>query len=77
MIGVFGILVVAAVITMIEMPALWKNGLRKEAWSYSVLLLLGIGISIALNLHLDVPNPLDWITYLYKPISEFLHGILQ
>ena len=74
--GVFGILAAASLIALIEVPTLLKKRKKKELWVFSLLLLLGIGISIAQSLHIHVPSPLDFIAYLYKPISEFLHSIL-
>lgn len=75
--GVIGIVAVAALIAMAEVPGLWKKGQRKEVWVFMLLLLLGTGIGIAESLTRKVPNPLDWITSLYKPISDFIQTILR
>ncbi|MDQ0493802.1 hypothetical protein QOZ95_001964 [Paenibacillus brasilensis] len=72
MVSVLGILLVAAVICLLEVPYMWKKGLKKELWLFSILLLLGIGISSVKILVWTVPTPLDWITVIYKPFSDFL-----
>ncbi|EHS59720.1 hypothetical protein WG8_0293 [Paenibacillus sp. Aloe-11] len=72
MVKVLGILVLAAVICLLEVPYMWKKGLKKELWLFSILLLLGIGISSAKALSWTIPTPLDWITALYRPFSDFL-----
>jgi len=70
--SIAGIIAATAVIALLEAPALWRNRWRKELWMFSLLLLFGTGLSIAISLHAPVPNPLDWITAVYKPISGFL-----
>jgi len=75
--AVIGIMAVAVIIAMVEVPGLWKKNYRKEVWVYMLLLLLGTGIGIAESLSVKVPNPLDWITYLYKPFTEFIRSIFK
>jgi len=74
---VIGILAIAAIIAMMEVPGLWKKRHMKELWVFTLLLLLGTGIHIAQSLSVKLPNPLDWITYLYKPISDFIGSVLR
>lgn len=75
--AVIGILAIAGIIAMAEVPRLRKKGRMKELWVFMLLLLLGTGISIAESLSVKVPNPLNGIAYLYKPINEFILGILR
>ncbi|HZG80818.1 MAG TPA: hypothetical protein VEZ13_08635 [Brevibacillus sp.] len=75
--GAIGIVAVAVIIAMAEVPGLWKKRRMKEVWVFMLLLFLGTGIGIAESLTLQVPNPLDWITALYKPISDFIQAILR
>jgi len=77
MVAVLGMLIVAVVICMIEVPTLWKNRRRKELWIFSFLLVLGVGISIAHSMHVRIPNPIDWINQLYRPASEMLDNVLK
>jgi len=77
MVAVLGLVVVALLVIMIEVPSLLKNGQRKEIWIFSFLLVLGVGISIAHIMHVKVPNPLDWIIQLYRPASEMLDNALK
>jgi hypothetical protein len=71
-VSIIGILLVAAAISIFEVPYMWKKGLRKELWLFSILLLLGVGISSAKALAWTIPTPLDWIAVVYKPFSDFL-----
>lgn len=68
--AIIGILMASAIMIVIEVPALWKKNLKKEIQAFSVLLLFGAGLSIAQILRMKIPNPLDWITTLYKPMSD-------
>ena len=44
---------------------------------FSALLLFGTGLSIAFSLHADIPNPIHSITFVYKPLSEAISGLLK
>lgn len=71
------ILAVAMVIIMIEVPPLLKQKKKKELWVFSILLLFGVGVSIAEGLQVNIPNPLDGITWIYKPLHDFILSFLK
>ncbi|MBS4210003.1 hypothetical protein [Bacillus sp. FJAT-50079] len=73
MLSVFGFLLATIIIFFIEFPSLWKNRQIKECWLFSMLLLFAFTLNSAISLHFTLPNPLDWIAFLYKPLSDFLH----
>ncbi|MEK3949300.1 MULTISPECIES: hypothetical protein [Paenibacillus] len=75
MVNVLGILLIAAAISLVEVPYMWKKGLKKELWLFSILLFVAVGISCAKALHWLIPTPLDWITAVYRPFSDFLTHI--
>lgn len=68
---------ISAVIALIEVPSLIRKSLKKELWVFSVLLVFGTGLSIAEVHELDIPNPLDWIAFVYKPLSDLIFGMLK
>ena len=72
-----GIVTISAIIIFIEMPKLLKNGEKKTTWAFFILLFLGTTLSIAKGLNVKIPNPLDWITILFKPFAEFLKAVLK
>lgn len=59
-------------IALIEVPALLKKNRKKELRVFSILLVLGIGLSISQSLDVRIPNPLDWIAVVYKPLSDLI-----
>ncbi|MGO4270332.1 hypothetical protein AB4Z22_10860 [Paenibacillus sp. TAF58] len=75
--SVAGIVAVTIAIIMIEVPSLRRKQLRKEIWIFSILLLFGLGLSIAKSLQVKIPNPVDWITVVYKPLSDALLALLK
>ncbi|MBK5443735.1 MULTISPECIES: hypothetical protein [unclassified Peribacillus] len=77
MLAVAGILVIVAVIIAIEAPSLLRKKLKKELWIFSILLLFGTALSIAQALNIKIPNPLDWITAIYKPLSDMIEKVLK
>ncbi len=75
--AVAGIIAVTIAIFMFEVPSLRRKQLRKELWVFSILLLFGSGLSVALSLHMKIPNPLDLLIVVYKPLSDALFGLLK
>ncbi|MEC0276126.1 hypothetical protein [Peribacillus frigoritolerans] len=72
MVAVAGILVIVAVIIAIDVPHLLREKLKKELWVFSILLLFGTVLSIAQALNIKIPNPLDWVTAIFKPLSDII-----
>lgn len=73
MLSVAGILVVVAIIIAIDVPPLVRKKLIKELWVFSILLLLGTVLSISQALHFKIPNPLDLMITVYKPVADMVH----
>lgn len=74
---IVGILAVAILVIYIEVPSLLKKKQTKELWVFSVLLFIGVVLSILESLQIELPNPLDAITFIYKPFSDFIFGLLE
>jgi len=76
-VAVAGILVVVAIIIAIDVPHMLRKRLVKELWIFSFLLLFGTVLCIARALHVWIPNPLMWLTFIYKPFSGMLKYLLM
>lgn len=70
MLKVIGILLIAAVILWMEVPPLLEKKDKKELVVFSILLMIGVGLSMALGLGKAIPNPLDLLTFVFKPIHD-------
>ncbi|WP_026573413.1 hypothetical protein [Bacillus sp. UNC438CL73TsuS30] len=77
MLGVAGTIVAAILMMAFEIPNLWKKKLRKELWVFSILMLMAAGLGIAHSLDLPIPNPINGITIIFKPLSDFVYGMLK
>ncbi len=72
-----GIVVTASLIVILEVPPLVKAKLKRELWLFSILLLLGTLLSIAKYLQIPIPNPLDMLYVIFKPMSDLLFSFLK
>ncbi|MGG1516336.1 hypothetical protein ABE504_13030 [Paenibacillus oryzisoli] len=70
------ILIVGGIITCLEAPNLVRKKLIKELCMFLVLLVIGVTLSILQEIRIHLPNPLDWIIAVHKPISDFIFGML-
>jgi Na+/melibiose symporter-like transporter len=77
MIKSLGILLVASAICLFEVPPLLKKQQKRELLVFSVLLLFGVALSIFFTIGKTIPNPLDYITFIFKPLSEVISGFLK
>jgi hypothetical protein len=75
--AIIGILMIVGIIAWVEVPNLRKKKLKKELVVFAILLFLATGLSITEALRVELPNPIDWITAVYKPMSDAIAGILQ
>lgn len=74
--GIVISIIVVAVIAAIEVPLMWRKKLIKELWVFSALLLLGAFFSLINALHISVSDPLGWMIFIYKPISDMVNAWL-
>ncbi len=72
-----GVIAVTIAIASFEIPQLKKNNLKKELLVFCILLPLAFILSIAKILYETLPNPLDGLTIIYKPLSDFIFKILK
>ncbi|WP_010497333.1 hypothetical protein [Paenibacillus elgii] len=68
------VLLAAAAIVAIEWRSLMERKLKRELWTFFLLCLIGTSLGMAEALQLNIPNPLDWISALYKPLSNLIYG---
>jgi len=77
MIKSLGILLVAGAIIMLEVPPLLKKKEKKELTIFTILLTFGNVLSILYALGKQIPNPLDFLTFILKPLSEFISQLVK
>ncbi|MDQ0862242.1 hypothetical protein [Bacillus sp. V2I10] len=74
---IIGIVMAAVIMIIIDVPSTWKKGEKKELWGFFILLFIGVMLSIVHERNVNIPNPLDLISVMYKPFGEFLLRLLK
>jgi len=72
MLNSLGILLVATVIVFIEVPSLLEKKQKKELIVFSILLFIGVTLSILRAFGINIPNPLDLLTFIFKPMNDLI-----
>ena len=72
MLNSLGILLVASVIIIIEVPSLLEKKQKKELIVFSILLFIGVTLSILRAFGINIPNPLDLLTFIFKPMNDLI-----
>lgn len=65
MLSVIMVFFVAILIAVIEIPLLLKKKLRREIWTFSIILFLAVGLSVAHLFGISILNPIEWINGMY------------
>lgn len=60
----------------VEIPRIRKKNQHKELWIYLISLSASALFSMAVSLQLHVPNPLDVIAYLFRPMGNIISTLL-
>jgi multisubunit Na+/H+ antiporter MnhB subunit len=69
--SVFGITVVAILITLYEWPKMNKNQ-KKEKWTFVTLTIAGWLLAVLLVFFPDMPGPTHLIDMIFKPLGKLL-----
>ena len=72
MLNSLGILLVAAVIIFVEVPPLLEKKQKKELIIFTIILIIGVTLSILRSFGINIPNPLDLLTFIFKPINDLI-----
>lgn len=76
-IAILAILVFGAVVSYIEVPKMLKEKSYRDLWTFSILLVFGMILGILKSLNVNIPNPSDWVAWVYSPASEALKAFLE
>lgn len=76
-ISILGVLVFSAVLCIIEIPKMQKGNLYRELYTFLVLLGLGTVLAIFKSLNVEIPNPSDFIAWVYSPFANVMKSLLK
>lgn len=71
-----GIVLVSILVALFEIPKLIKEKAKKEIIVFCFFLINGTLLSILYALRVKLPNPVDWIIVVFKPISVWIERML-
>lgn len=75
--SITGVIAGVALLGLFDAPYLRKTGSREETWTYIVMMLSGLTLNVLWVLDVPLPNPVEYINALYKPLSNWLYGLLK
>ena len=71
------ILVSSIFLGLYQIPILLEKKMSKESYVFIFLLVVGVLVNIALAMGIHLPNPMDYLVMLLKPISDRIELLLQ
>jgi hypothetical protein len=72
-----GILLIGTIISLIEVPPLVKKKWWREIIVYLILLSVGMTLAILISKDVTIPTPIDLLTKIYSPVTNFFEKILS
>jgi hypothetical protein len=76
-VAILAVLAFSAVLCIAEVPKMLKGKLYRELWTFSVLLGLGMVLAVLKSLDVEIPNPSDWIAWVYSPVKGVMKSLLK
>lgn len=75
--AIFGTIVFSTVLSVIEIPKMIHEKLTRELWTFCILLAIGTILAILKSLDLYIPNPSDFVAWIYSPLKNVMKSLLQ
>lgn len=76
-VSVLTALALGAVLCMTEIPKMLGGRLIRELVTFCVLLLIGLALVILKSVEVDIPNPSDFIAWVFSPVSDLMKSLLK
>lgn len=76
-VAILAVLAFSTILCIIEIPKMLKQKLYRELWTFSILLVLGTVLAILKSINVEIPNPSDWIAWVYSPLKDTMKSLLK
>lgn len=76
-VSIFATLVFSTVLCIIEIPKMLNKKLYREFGSFIVLLGIGTVLAILKSLEVKIPNPSDFVAWVYSPLTDIMKSFLE
>lgn len=77
MIKIIIIFILFAITAFLQIQNLKKQQLYKELYTYATLMGLAFILTSLYVLNIPIPNPLNLINFIFKPIANLIYGFLR
>lgn len=71
------IVIIFAIVIIFEAPRIAKEKKKRDLWVFCILMFAAFVLGAAKSLRLPVPNPLDLLIVMYKPISDAVFSLIE
>jgi len=76
-VSILATLLFSTVVCIIEIPKMLHGKFYKELWTFIILLGLGTVLAILKSLDIKIPNPSDFIAWVYSPLTGLMKSLLK
>jgi len=76
-VSILAVLVFSTVLCITEIPKMLKERLYRELWTFSILLAAGTILTVLKSLDAEIPNPSEFIAWVYSPLAETMKSITR
>jgi len=76
-VSILAVLIFSTVLCVVEVPKMLHDKLYRELGVFSILLVLGTVLTILKSLDVEIPNPSDWIAWVYSPFEPIMKSLLE
>lgn len=76
-VSILSVLLFSTILSIVEIPKMLKEKLYRELWTFIVLLSFGTMLVILKSLNVDIPNPSDFVQWVYSPFSDIIKTLLE
>lgn len=76
-VSILSVLLFSTILSIVEIPKMLKEKLYRELWTFIVLLSFGTVLVILKSLDVDIPNPSDFVQWVYSPFSDIIKTLLE
>lgn len=71
------IFIISVILAFIFIPMLKKQQDIKAIVVFTVLLLIGTALNMGIALNINIPSPLDFITFIFTPIRDYIVSLAK
>jgi hypothetical protein len=76
-VGFLALMLFDTILSIVEIPKMLSGKLYKELIAFSVLLFFGTILAVIQLFDMKIPNPSDWIAWVFSPLEEFMKNLTK